>query len=153
MRVILTKDNLAKQNCMVASKKCVLCHHDETIKHLFFHSCFARSVWSVIQLASTLYPPCSVANILGNWLHGTGHRFRKHIRVGVIAVIWSMWICRYDKVFNDKNSYILQVIYRCTNTLCLWSSLQHVENWDLFMEVVHGWRLRQIFFQHGWPHK
>ena len=33
--VILTKDNLAKRNWH-GSKKCVFCHHDETIQHLFF---------------------------------------------------------------------------------------------------------------------
>jgi hypothetical protein len=33
--VVLTKDNLAKQN-LHGSKKCVFCHQDETIKHLFF---------------------------------------------------------------------------------------------------------------------
>jgi hypothetical protein len=33
--VVLTKDNLAKQN-WYGSKKCVFCHQDETIKHLFF---------------------------------------------------------------------------------------------------------------------
>jgi hypothetical protein len=33
--VILTKDNLAKRNWH-GNKSCVFCHHDETIKHLFF---------------------------------------------------------------------------------------------------------------------
>jgi hypothetical protein len=42
----------------------VFYHEDETNKHLFFHCRFARSIWSLIQVASTLYPPTSVANIL-----------------------------------------------------------------------------------------
>jgi hypothetical protein len=62
--VILTKDNLAKRNWH-GNKSCVYCHHDETIKHLFFQCRFARSIWSIIHVASTLYPPCSVANIFG----------------------------------------------------------------------------------------
>jgi hypothetical protein len=41
-------------------------HQDETIQHLFFQCLFARSIWSVIQLALTLYQPNSVANIFGN---------------------------------------------------------------------------------------
>jgi hypothetical protein len=65
--VVLTKDNLAKRNWH-GSKKCVFCHHDETIKHLFFQYCFARSIWPVIQVASALFPPCSITNIFGNWL-------------------------------------------------------------------------------------
>jgi hypothetical protein len=92
----------------------------------------ARSIWSFIQVASTLFPPCSIANIFGNWLKGIDkrfkkhirdNRFKKHIRVGTISFIWLLWLCRNDKVFNDKNSSILQVIYRGISTLCLWSSL------------------------------
>jgi hypothetical protein len=84
--VILIKDNLARRNWH-GSKKCVFCHHDEAIKHLFFQCQFARSIWPVIQLASTLYQPPSVANIFGNWLNEVDDRFKKHIRVGAIVVI------------------------------------------------------------------
>jgi hypothetical protein len=132
--VILTKDNLARWNWN-GSKACVFCHQDETIKHLFFHCRFARSIWSVIQVGSTLFPPRSITNIFGNWLNGINNRFKKHIRVGAITFIWSLWLCRNDKVFNDKNSSILQVIYRGISTLCLWSSLQRMEDRDLFTEV------------------
>ena len=58
--VVLTKDNLAKRNWQ-GSTKCMFCHHDESIKHLFFECQFARSIWSAIQMASNLYPPSSVA--------------------------------------------------------------------------------------------
>jgi hypothetical protein len=132
--VILTKDNLARRNWH-GSKKCVFCNHDESIKHLFFQCQFARSIWSIIQIGSSLYPPQSVANIFGNWLNGVDNRFKLLIRVGAIAVIWSLWLCRNDKVFNDKNSSLMQVIYRCTALLRSWSSLQRLEDRDLFMEV------------------
>ena len=89
--VILTKDNLAKRNWH-GSKKCVFCTHDESIKHLFFQCEFARSIWSAIQIGSTLYPPRSVVNIFGNWLNGVDPRFKLLIMVGAIAVIWSLWL-------------------------------------------------------------
>jgi hypothetical protein len=63
--VVLTKDNLAKRNWH-ESKKCVFSHQDETIKHVFFQCRFARSIWSVIQVASTFFPSCSITNIFGN---------------------------------------------------------------------------------------
>ena len=110
--VILTKDNLVKRNWH-GSTKCVFRPHDETIKHLFFECKVAHSIWSTIEIASNLYPPRSVANIFDNWLHGMDHKFRTIIRVGAIAVIWSL--CRNDKVFNNKNVSLLQVIYRCTD--------------------------------------
>jgi hypothetical protein len=135
-------------------KACVFCHQDETIKHLFFQCRFARSIWSVIQVTLTLFPPRSITNIFGNWLNGINNRFKKYIRVGAIAFIWSLWLCRNDKVFNDKNSSILQVIYRGINTLRLWSSLQRVEDRDLFTEVCTRLETtaRDTFSQYGWSH-
>jgi hypothetical protein len=50
--VILTKDNLIKQNWH-GSKTCVFCSQDEIIKHLFFQCNFVRSIWSVIRAASS----------------------------------------------------------------------------------------------------
>jgi hypothetical protein len=109
--VILTKDNFVKRNWH-ESTRCVFCHQDETIKHLFFQCRFARSIWSVIQVASSLYPPTSVANVFENWLHSIDLRFRMLIRIGALAVIWALWLCRNDKIFNNKNCSLLQVIYR-----------------------------------------
>jgi hypothetical protein len=88
--VILTKDNLH------GNKICVFCQEDETIKHLFFQYWFARSIWSIIQVAFDLYLSRSVANIFRNWLHGIDNRFRTLTRVGACAVIWSLWLCRND---------------------------------------------------------
>ena len=121
--VVLTKDNLAKRNWK-GSTKCMFCHHDETIKHLFFDRQFARSIWSAIQVPSNLYPPTSVANIFGNWLHGIDHKFRKHIWVGAIALLWLLWLCRSDRVFNAKLSSPMQLIFRCAHYLREWSILQ-----------------------------
>jgi hypothetical protein len=50
-------------------------------------------------------------------------------------VVWSLWLCRNDKVFNDKNCSLLKVIYRCTGILRLWLTLERIEHRDLFMEV------------------
>jgi hypothetical protein len=57
-------------------------------------------------------------------------RFMTLIRVGALDVIWTLWLCR-----NDKKCSLLQVLYRCTCTLRLWSPLRRMENRDLFMEV------------------
>jgi hypothetical protein len=118
--VILTKDNLIKQNWH-GSKSCVFCSHDETIKHLFFQCNFACSIWSVIQAALGLYPPTSIANVFGNRLHGIDSKYIILLRVGAMALIWSFWLRRNDKVFDNKSSSLLQVIYRYTGTLRLWS--------------------------------
>ena len=114
--VILTKDNLVKHNWH-GSKKCVFCQHDETITHLFFQCEFGRSIWSAVQIDSTLQPPRTVTNIFSNWLNGVDPRFKLFSRMGTIDTILLLWLCRNDKFFNDKIAFIMQVIYRCTATL------------------------------------
>ena len=151
--VILTKDNLIKRNSH-GSKQCVFCHKDETIKHLFFECKFASSIWSIIQIGSTIYPPNSIANIFGNGLNGVDNRFKQLIRVAALAVIWSLWLSRNDKVFNDKNCSLMQVIFRTTATLCSWTQLQRVGHRDLFMEVCTRLEdtVREFLSLHGWQH-
>jgi hypothetical protein len=132
----------------------MFCHHDETINHLFLQCRFARSIGSPIQVASILYPPTSVANIFGNWLHGIDLKFRTLFRVGALVAVCSLWLCRNDKVSNDKNYSLFQIIYRCTGILSLSSPLQRVEHRDLFMEFYTRLEdiTRDTFSLHGWPH-
>jgi hypothetical protein len=109
------------------------CHQDETIIHLFFQCYFARSIWSVIQVAPTLFPPCNITKIFGNLLNEMDNRVKKHIRVGAIALIWSLYVemikCLTIKTlpFRRLSTELL--------TLCLWSSLQRLQDRDLYTEV------------------
>ena len=75
--------------------------------------------------------------------------------MGAIAVIWSLWLCRNDKVFNNINASVMQVIYRCTATLRAWSALQRVEHRDLFLEVASRLEAaaKEFFARHGWQHR
>ena len=73
------------------------------VKHLFFECKVAISIWSIIHMGSILYPPKSIANIFGNWLNGVEHRFKRLIRVGALAVIWSL---NYrQKIQLNKQTY------------------------------------------------
>jgi hypothetical protein len=90
--------------------------------------------WSVIQVAFDLYPPCSVANIFGNRLHGINHRFRNLIRVECFLLFGRFGYIEMTRCF-DKNASLMTFIYWCIGILRSWSSLQHVENRDLFMKV------------------
>jgi hypothetical protein len=92
-------------------------------------------MWSIIQIGSTFYPLRSIANIFGSWLNGVVSKFKILIRVGAIAVIWLLWLCRNDKVFYDKNYSLMQVIYQRMTLLRLWSLLQRSEDRNLFTEV------------------
>jgi hypothetical protein len=137
--VILTKDNLAKRD---GSIMCVFCHQNEMIKHLFFQCRFARSIWSVIQVTSKLYPPTSVTNIFGNWLHGIDLRFRTLIRVGALVLV-----CRYGCVEMIR-FLMIKIVLSCrlSTDVPVFSVCGHLCNeWRIasfLWRFVHGWRLR-----------
>ena len=133
----------------------MFCQYDETIVQLFFQCEFAKSIWSAVQIGSILYPPRTVANIFGNWLNGVDPRFKLFCRMGAIAVIWSLWLCGNDKVFNDKCASVMQVIYRCTATLRAWSALQRVQHRDLFLKVASRLEAaaRELLSRHGCQHR
>jgi hypothetical protein len=151
-KVILTKDNLVKRQ-WTGCTKCVFCDAPESIDHLFISCPFAKLVWRVVQFTFNIEPPTSVTNMFGNWLNGIGRRVKARIRVGVCAIVWAIWNCRNDVVFNKTSSpNFMQVIYRATYWIHMWSYLLPVdqrEHMDFgctrLMAVV-----RAIFNQGGW---
>jgi hypothetical protein len=48
------------------------------------------------------------------------YKYMTLIRVGAMALVWSLWLCRNDKVFINIFFCLLQVFYKCTGTLRLW---------------------------------
>jgi hypothetical protein len=74
--------------------------------------------------------------------------------MGAIVVVWSLWLYRNDKIFDDKNSSLLQVVYRATALLRSWSPLQRFEDRDLCTEVSTQLEntAKGFISQHGWQH-
>ena len=142
--VILTKDNLAKRNWN-GCKKCCFCDKDETIQHIFISCPFATLIWRTVHVAYNLTPPTSIPNLFGNWLVGINKILKGHIRVGVCALLWAIWNCRNDCVFNRSRSInFLQVIFRATASI-MWSSLQHGDaggSWPLGATVWRWFHMR-----------
>jgi hypothetical protein len=125
--VILTKDNLAKHN-WEGSQRCCFCDQDETIKHLFLDCPLATLLWRSIRIASNITPPNSIHTLFGTWLNGVEPNTARHIRIGVCALLWVIWNCGNDMVFNRQTRIIfLQVIYRATAWIRAWSLLTPVE--------------------------
>lgn len=150
--VILTKDNMLKRNWK-GNSKCVFCHEDETIAHLFFHCRVSRSVWSMVQIASNLFSPRDATHMFGSWLRGVHKRLRALLMVGTVASCWAIWLCRNDIVFNRKNlTSPMQVLYSCTHWLRTWSTL--LKPMDHQLDLIACSSLEQVvrdFFTHyGW---
>jgi hypothetical protein len=68
-KVILTKDNLPKQNGTGNEKYC-FCDDKESLQHLFFECPFAKIIWPLIYMTFGLTPPKNITNLFGNWLKG-----------------------------------------------------------------------------------
>jgi hypothetical protein len=150
--VILTKDNLAKQNWN-GWKKCAFCDSDESINHLFFYCPFAHLVWRVIQYTFNIPPPTNVTNMFGNWLNGVEKKDKARIRIGICALTWAIWNCRNDVIFNKcSNVNFLQVIRMVTHWIQEWSYLLseaqrvHMVTGCSRLETV----ARDIYYLGGW---
>ena len=56
-----------------------------------------------------------------NWLNGIDKNTKARIRIGVSALVWSIWNCRNNIVFNRKDSTkFLQVIHMAVHWIQLW---------------------------------
>src|ERR1043165_8282346 len=122
-KVILTKDNLAKRN-WDGCKKCVFCDSKESIDHLFFTCPFAHLLWTVVHYAFNITPPVNSTNMFGSWLNSVDKNFKAQIRVGTCALLWSIWKCRNDIIFNKGgHTNFFQVIRKASHLNHEWSFL------------------------------
>jgi hypothetical protein len=122
-KVLLTKDNLAKRNSKGCTK-CVFCGEQETVEHLFIQCPFAKILWRIVYFAYDLSPPTNITNIFDNWLNGVDKHSKERIHIGFSALVWSIWRCRNNIVFNNKKSFnILQVIHMVVHWVQLWALL------------------------------
>ena len=151
-QVILTKDNLTKRN-WTGSKRCSFCDQDENIKHLFLDCPMAKVLWRTVHIAFNITPPNNINTLFGTWLDGIDSETARHIRVGVCALLWAVWNCRNDLVFNrTTNINFLQVIFRATALIRMWSLLTPTEARERLVTGSIRWEMvaRAIFNRFGW---
>jgi hypothetical protein len=129
-KVTLTKDNLVKRKC-TGCTKCIFCGTHETIDHLFIACPFARLVWRVVHFTFNIPPSTSVNNLFGNWLNEIDKQTKARIRVGFCALVWAIWNCRNDVVFNrNAKPNFSQVIHQAASSIHMWSYLLPPEQWE-----------------------
>uniref|UniRef100_A0A453NTT0 Reverse transcriptase zinc-binding domain-containing protein n=1 Tax=Aegilops tauschii subsp. strangulata TaxID=200361 RepID=A0A453NTT0_AEGTS len=101
---------------------------NETIKHLFLDCPLAKLLWRTIHIAFNVSPPISIDTLFGTWLTGVESNIAGHIRIGICALLWAIWNCRNDIIFNRKIFInFLQVIYRATAWIRMWSLLMQIQ--------------------------
>jgi hypothetical protein len=130
-KVILTKDNMLKQNWQ-GNSSCVFCDKDESIKHLFFEGPLAKIIWRVVHMTFGIPPPRNVINMFGHWLTGLNKQQVKNIRIGACTIVWALRNARNDHVFNKPKALLfLQVIPMAVHWIRTWSYLQPLEQRDV----------------------
>ena len=91
--------------------------------------------------------------MFGNWLNGIDKNTKARIRIGVSALVWSIWNCRNNIVFNRKGSTIfLQVIHMAVHWIQLWRFMLPEDLRELMVAGCN--RLltvaREFFYQATW---
>jgi hypothetical protein len=62
-------------------------------------------------MALNITPPTSINHLFGNWLNGIFKLEKVNIKVGICALMWSIWYVRNEFIFNkSKFPSFLQVI-------------------------------------------
>jgi hypothetical protein len=95
--------------------------------NIYFFDCpFAKIVWRIIYMTFWFGSTKEYQQFV--WELAQGHPKETQIRVGVCAVIWTMWNTRNDFIFNKpKTSSFLQVIPMVVHRIRTWSYLQQEE--------------------------
>ena len=139
--VILTKDNMVKWR-WVGSSWCCFCDQNETIKHLFLDCPLAKLLWCSVHIAFNVTPPNSIHTLFGTWLNGVETNIARHIRIGVCALLWAIWNCGNDMVFNRQTRInFLQVIDRITAWMRMWSLLTSVDAREHLVTGSTRWKM------------
>lgn len=143
---------MAKCN-WTGSRRCSFCDHDESIKHLFLDCPMAKILWRSVHIAFNITPPNTIHKLFGTWLDEVESEIAKHIRVGVCVLLWAIWNCRNDLVFNrTTHTHFLQVIFRATTLICMWSLLTPTDARECTVTGSIRWETvaQTIFNRFGW---
>jgi hypothetical protein len=98
---ILTKHNLFKRN-WPSSTKCCFCEQNESIEHFFINCPFAKIIWQIVYMAFNITPPVSIVHMFGTWLNRIVKSEKRNIRVGVCAILTTIWHMRNNFNFNKS---------------------------------------------------
>ena len=152
---LLTKDNLTKRR-WTGCKKCVFCDMDKSVEHLFISCTFSRDIWRLVHFTFNINPPSSVSHMFESWLNGIDKVTKTHVRIGIAAILWAIWNCRNDIVFNKSYSthYLSVIINKVIYWIQMWSLLIPVDRRG-FMDIgcTHMMTVvRAIFCWAGWQH-
>ena len=143
---------MAKRN-WTRSTRFSFCDHDESIKHLFLDCPLTKILWRTVHIAFNITPSNTINTLFETWLDGIDSETARHIRVGVCALLWAVWNCRNDLVFNrTTNIHFLQVIFQAIALIRMWSLLTPTEARERMVTGSIRWKMiaQAIFNRFEW---
>jgi len=121
-----TKDNLLRRHVInVDAQSCVgECGEMETSPRLFLHGDFFGSVWNFILrwLGINSVMSCDVSSHFNQFSFiGGAAKSKQYILQAIwFATVWQIWKERNNRVFNDKNCTLQQVVDKNKSTTFMW---------------------------------
>jgi len=121
-----TKDNLLRRGVITLdSQLCITdCNSIETTNHLFLHCSTFGSVWQCLLrwLGFSMALPLGVIDHFNqfSWDDGTVKDRRTILQVIWYATTWEIWKERNNRLFNGKQSSIVQVVDRIKSLTFMW---------------------------------
>ena len=137
-----TKDNLFRRHVVIINDQfCAGCEEVEISSHLIIHCDLFGTIWNHIfrwiGVSSVL--PSDVISLFNqfNFIGGAVKSRRVLLQVIWFAKVWEIWKERNNRVFNDKNSSIPQVVDKIKSLTFMWLKEKYVS----LPANYHGWWL------------
>ena len=115
----------------------MFCGKDEMIDHLFFSCSVAKTIWALVRCAFDLKStPRDLSDCFGIWLKKIQEDSKKLIMVGVSALLWAIWRCRNNIVFDRK---MISDPMGIVKMMCGW-----ISDWAVLQKRCPGERMLML---------
>ena len=120
---ILTLDNLMLCDHSLASRCCLCCSNAESVDHLLLFCSIAHSLWMyMLRLFGIEWVmPGLVVDSLFCWYHWLGKHSSDIWDLVPNCLMWTIWIERKWRSFEDKGKTVVQLLEYCQRILFEWS--------------------------------
>jgi hypothetical protein len=121
---VLTRDNLSKR-INVDDKTCLFCAEYESVTHLFYECCVAKSMWGVVAELTSWTEIVDFESMAKLWIR---NKNLKAVNVLTTAVIWCIWKVRNDICFQGTCWTGMRKLFgQCERFLRNWNLLNRPE--------------------------
>lgn len=119
----LTQDMLQRRGFALCSR-CFFCEESlESVNHLFLHCRQTRQIWDLfLNIYGVKWAiPNSVRSLLESWQgQSVGKRNKKMWMTIPLCIMWTIWLERNKRCFEDQRTQIRTLKNNCLQNLYFW---------------------------------